>query len=154
MRASLAREMAEFLNAHGPATVKDLARGVRARRADVAALLLVGGFERAARPEGAHPHAVYYVVSRRVPSRADAMYEVLADGQPHSREAIFARAGRWFNTNNAARELRGRGLDVAYDRKSDSYRLLSLAESETEGADGPAARSSSASGSAGERTAA
>lgn len=153
MKRALPREMAAFLDAHGPATVKQIALGVRARRADVAAVLAGDGFVRTGRPEGAHPSAVYYVASRRVPARrsrrAWRLFGLLADGLPHSRSDCRAVAGDY--PNNAAAELRRLGFDVRYDRGSDSYQLFSRAGSEAR-ADGVSC--SVVSGPAGERSAA
>lgn len=59
-------------------------------------------------------------------NRADRMLEVLRDGRPHSRQEIFDRAG-FMLTNNAASELRARGLDVEQWQESRGvfvYRLL------------------------------
>ena len=63
-------------------------------------------------------------------NRADRMLEVLRDGRPHSRREIFDRAG-FMLTNNAASELRARGLDVRQWREDGVYvyKLLSEAES-------------------------
>lgn len=129
MRASLQSEIAAFLVAHGPATAKQVALGVRARRADVDAALVSDAFTVVQRPEGANPRSVYYAVSRRVLSsrgrssrRADLLHRLLADGLPHPRWACRAAAGDY--TNNAAKELRDRGFDVRYDRKTDTYQLF------------------------------
>lgn len=78
-------------------------------------------------------------------NRADRMLEVLADGLPHDRQEIFRRVG-FMLTNNAAAELRARGLDVRHDQDGDvhSYRL-SLREPDAELA--PSASDNRASGS-------
>lgn len=128
MRASLPEEIAAFLRASGPARAKEIAAAVRARRADVDAVLAGAGFAVAARPVGAYSRSRYFDVSRRVPrsdargSRADLMLRALADGRPHTREEILQAAGRPFLTNNAAHELRKRGLDVRRDGRA--YQLV------------------------------
>jgi len=48
------------------------------------------------------------------------MLTVLRDGKPHSRHEIFQRVG-FMLTNNAASELRARGLDVEETRDGDNY---------------------------------
>lgn len=114
----IAAEMRAYLEQNGPATVAQIALGIRARRADVQREATWGAFATAVRPEGANPRAVYYDLSRRVPppastkSRAAQMLEVLRDGRQHSRQEIFERVGRYFLTNNAASELRKQGYDV------------------------------------------
>lgn len=119
--------------------------GVRARRADVAAVLRGSGFEVAPRPEGTETRATYFVVSDRVPeddaatrvlmplrrggkSRAERMAAVLADGRWHSRREIWEAAGGFFLTNNAAAELRTKhGKNVVYDARQDAYRIAPAA---------------------------
>ncbi len=137
MSRDLRSEVAAFLDKQGPATVKAIASGVRARRDDVAAVLAQEGFSQAPRPEGAHPHSVWFLVSRRVPritegSRAGTLLGILRDGAWHTRADIFERAGRSFLTNNAASDLRAAGHDVRFDRKR-GYRLVSLAAPEGTG---------------------
>lgn len=133
MRATLRQEVTAFLAAHGPATAPEIALGVRARRADVDALLAGGGFCQVDRPEGAHPYSVYFAASRRVPrvterSRAGVLLSILRDGAWHSRDEILRLAGRTFLTNNAAAELRRADFDVRYS-SSRGYRLEASASS-------------------------
>lgn len=58
-------------------------------------------------------------------NRADLLYSVLKDGEPHSRRDIQRRVG-YFLTNNAASELRKRGLNVVHSRpgRVDTYQLV------------------------------
>lgn len=129
MRATLRDEVAGFLRERGPSTASTIALGVRARRADVDAVLAGDGFSRVTRPEGASPRPAYFGVSRLVPvSRAALLLGVLADGGWHSREAILDAAGRSFLTNNAASELRRLGHVVWFGR--GGYRLVERASSE------------------------
>lgn len=133
MRASLPAEMRAFLDEHGPATAPEIALGIRARRVDVDHVLASGAFSRSERPKGASPNAAYFVSSPVVPrprslksGRADAFYSLFADGIPHSRAECQQAVGVY--TNNAAAELRRRGDDVRYDRKTDSYQLVASAK--------------------------
>jgi len=64
-------------------------------------------------------------------NRADKMLAVLQDGRSHSRHDIWRDAGEFFLTNNAASELRLRGLNVAYDKADDTYQLLSSLDDAT-----------------------
>jgi len=59
-------------------------------------------------------------------NRADRLYSVLRDGRPHSRQEVFDRVG-FMLTNNAASELRARGVPVEHrkDGGLDVYRLAS-----------------------------
>ena len=58
-------------------------------------------------------------------NRADLLLSCLRDGQPWSRRDIFERTGSYFLVNNAAVELRVRGLDVQWSR-SGSLHLYQL----------------------------
>lgn len=61
-------------------------------------------------------------------NRADLLYSVLQDGREHSRADIVSKVG-FFLTNNAASELRARGIGVEH-RVTDglhTYKLLSAA---------------------------
>jgi hypothetical protein len=80
-------------------------------------------------------------------NRADLMLEVLSDGLPHSRQDIFAKAGCFFLTNNAASELRARGHVVEQSRKGGEfiYSLRDATEIERLGPDGSVASRSEAS---------
>lgn len=123
--------------AHGASTSAQIAAGVRARRSAVDEELLAGRFVEAPTPEGGNPRARYWidpaVTSQGVlprpkgqRGRAAAMLAVLSDGRLHSREEIFAKAGRFFLTNNAASQLRALGHDVRMERVSGTvygYRL-------------------------------
>lgn len=63
-------------------------------------------------------------------NRADRLLSVLKDGREHSRQDVYQAVG-FLMTNNAAAELRQRGLNVIHRRKNslDLYRLAgSLAE--------------------------
>lgn len=62
-------------------------------------------------------------------NRADRMLEVLRDHRPHSREDVFSRVG-YLMTNNAAAELRARGLDVRHYKHDglDIYELVGTLE--------------------------
>lgn len=161
MRASLERDVAAYLEAYGPATSTAIALGVRARRVDVAAVLASARFRRVDPPGGTASRAKCFGLSPVVPQRrsgksrrADDLLELLRDGEPHTRSECRSVAGDY--PNNAAHELRGRGVDVRYDRRSDSYQLFSLAEPGIDSGDDGAADRSGVSGSAGEneRTAA
>lgn len=57
-------------------------------------------------------------------NRADLLHSVLKDGRRHSRRDIFDRVG-FMLTNNAASELRARGVDVTHTREGrvDFYSL-------------------------------
>lgn len=55
--------------------------------------------------------------------RARMLLDALEDGCA-TRHEIWAHAGRFFLTNNAASDLRRAGVDVVWDRESDSYSLL------------------------------
>lgn len=133
MRATLPSEVEDFLRVHGASTSNEIALGVRARRDDVDEVLAGdAAFRRAAAPEGCSPRAAYFNVSYLVPqrparvvSRADRMLEVLKDGRPHSREEIFERVG-FMLTNNAASELRARGVEVDHrvERRIHVYQLV------------------------------
>lgn len=59
-------------------------------------------------------------------NRADRMLAVLIDGRPHTRHDIQFRKG-YFLTNNAASELRKRGLIVNHwkEGRTDYYQLES-----------------------------
>lgn len=58
-------------------------------------------------------------------SRATTMLHALeAHNGEATRSQLWDHAGRFYLTNNAAAELRAAGIDVAYDRDEDSYRLL------------------------------
>jgi hypothetical protein len=123
-----------FLVEHGASTVPQVASGVRARQAEVRAVVTQEGFSLADPPAGATPHGIYYVSSRLVPriaegSRAAVLLGILADGEWHGRAEILAEAGRAFLTNNAAAELRRAGHVVEFSAKS-GYRLVSLAAPE------------------------
>lgn len=73
-------------------------------------------------------------------NRADRMLEALADGERHSRHEIFALAGCFFLTNNAAAELRARGLEIEQTRDAEEfyYRLVSLRDATEQDLPGPA----------------
>lgn len=60
-------------------------------------------------------------------NRADALYSCLRDGQPWTRRDIFEHTGEFFLVNNAAVELRERGLDVQWSRSGrlHLYQLVS-----------------------------
>lgn len=80
-------------------------------------------------------------------NRADRMLEVLRDGRPHSREDVFSRVG-YLMTNNAAAELRLRGLDVQHYKHDglDIYELVgTLDATDSPLSGGPAAVESVAS---------
>lgn len=53
-------------------------------------------------------------------NRAERMQRVLRDGRWHSRREIQEREG-WFLTNNAASELRARGLEIEQRRVKGIY---------------------------------
>lgn len=126
MSRDLQAEVTAFLAEHGPARAKEIAAGIRARLAEVMAVLDQDGFSQAERPAGAHPHSVYWVASRRFPqSRSGLLLSILQDGEWHTRAMIFERAGRSFLTNNAAAELRAAGHVIEYSAKA-GYRLVSL----------------------------
>jgi hypothetical protein len=57
-------------------------------------------------------------------NRADKLHKILSDGRPHSRQEIFESVG-FMLTNNAASELRARGVDVEHhvDNGLHIYRL-------------------------------
>lgn len=58
-------------------------------------------------------------------ARARRMLNALEDGNgAATRHELWQHAGRFYLTNNAAAELRRAGIDVDYDRDSDTYRLL------------------------------
>lgn len=123
----LRAEVHAWLLEHGPAQAKTIAVGVRARKAEVAAVLAQDGFSQAERPGGTHPQSEWWIASRRVPrvtegSRAARLLSILSDGEWHSRGDILVRAGRSFLTNNAAAELRAAGHDVVY-KPVRGYRL-------------------------------
>ena len=69
-------------------------------------------------------------------NRADLLYACLRDGQPWTRRDIFEHTGQFFLVNNAAVELRERGLDVQWSRagRLHLYRIVSgsLRERETD----------------------
>lgn len=130
MTRDLHAEVTAFLSVHGAARAREIAAALRARLAKVMVVLAQEGFSQAERPVGAHPHSVYWVASRRFPqSRSGLLLSILQDGEWHAREAILARAGRSFLTNNAAYELRRAGYGVEYSAKA-GYRLVSLAAPE------------------------
>jgi hypothetical protein len=54
-------------------------------------------------------------------NRADRLHAALADGKPHTRGDIFRAAGSFFLTNNAASELRSRGIEVVQWRPDGEY---------------------------------
>jgi hypothetical protein len=133
VRLTLPTEVISFLRVHGPSTANEIAIGVRARRDDVDDVLAADTFLRVPPPSGCSPHAHYFGVSPLVPTRpaavpcrADRMLNVLKDGRPHSRQEIFEAAGGFFLTNNAASELRKRGLDIVQRRERGIvvYQLL------------------------------
>lgn len=134
MRETLAVEVETFLRVHGPSTANEIALGVRARRDDVDDVLAGEPFARVPAPDGCSPHAHYFSLSYLVPSpgsgknRADLMLEVLSDGGVHSRQEIFERVG-FMLTNNAASELRDRGLNVVHrvERRIHTYQLVASA---------------------------
>ena len=137
MRETLAVEVETFLRVHGPSTANEIALGVRARRDDVDDVLAGEPFARVPAPDGCSPHAHYFNLSPFVPSpgkdknRADLMLEVLSDGGVHSRQEIFERVG-FMLTNNAASELRDRGLNIVHrlERRIHTYQLISSDENE------------------------
>ena len=49
-------------------------------------------------------------------NRADLLYSCLRDGRPWTRRDIFERTGSYFLLNNAASELRARGVNVVWSR--------------------------------------
>lgn len=57
-------------------------------------------------------------------NRADLLLSVLQDGREHSREDIVGKVG-FFLTNNAASELRARGINVTH-RVRDGLHVYSL----------------------------
>lgn len=58
-------------------------------------------------------------------SRARTMLASLEDsGGEETRHDLWNHAGRFYHTNNAAAELRASGVEVEYDRETDTYRLL------------------------------
>lgn len=67
--------------------------------------------------------------------RAALMLAALEDGCS-TRSELWAHAGRFYLTNNAASDLRKAGVDVAWDRAKDSYSLVL-----SEGVASPAQRS-------------
>ena len=58
-------------------------------------------------------------------NRADLLLSCLRDGTPWTRRDIFEHTGQFFLLNNAASELRERGLDVRWSR-SGSLHLYQL----------------------------
>ena len=58
-------------------------------------------------------------------NRADLLWSVLKDGRPHSRQEIFEQVG-YMLTNNAASELRARGVLVEHRREGrlDVYEIV------------------------------
>ena len=58
-------------------------------------------------------------------NRADLLLSCLRDGSPWTRRDIFERTGSYFLTNNAAAELRARGVEVRHTRQGrlDVYQL-------------------------------
>ncbi|MCR4340026.1 MAG: hypothetical protein NUW01_09080 [Gemmatimonadaceae bacterium] len=59
-------------------------------------------------------------------NRADLLYSCLRDGTPWTRRDIYEHTGTYFMSNNAAAELRKRGLDVRHTKKGrlDVYQLM------------------------------
>lgn len=135
MRETLATEVESFLRAHGASTANEIALGIRARRDDVDEVLTSEAFKRVPAPDGCSPHAHYFNLSPFVRSpgkgknRADLMLEVLSDGAVHSRQEIFESVG-FMLTNNAASELRDRGLNIVHrvDRRIHTYQLVAGAD--------------------------
>ena len=137
MRDTLPVEVERFLREIkcAPATANEIAIGVRARRDDVDEVLKSAPFTRVPPPDGCSPHAHYFSLSPFVPSpgkgknRADLMLEVLKDGAVHSRQEIFERVG-FMLTNNAASELRDRGLNVVHrvERRIHTYQLVAVSD--------------------------
>ena len=135
MRQTLHVEVEDFLRATGASTVNTIAMGVQARRADIDEVLKADTFRRVPTPLGCSPRAAYFNLSYLVPSRpatvvsrADRMLSVLRDGRPHSRQEIFEATGSFFLTNNAASELRAKGLTVEQrrDRGVVIYQLVGV----------------------------
>lgn len=133
MTRDLSSRMGTFISERGPSTCSEIASGVRARYIDVLNELQAGAFLEAAAPEHGSPRATYWtaapVPSQPLPvSRADRLYSVLADGRPHSRQEVFERVG-FMLTNNAASELRARGVEVEHRivRKVHVYQLTEAA---------------------------
>ena len=54
-------------------------------------------------------------------NRADLLYSCLRDGQPWTRRDIFEHTGQFTLLNNAASELRKRGVDVRHTRKGSLH---------------------------------
>lgn len=67
-------------------------------------------------------------------TRARAMLDALeAHGGAATRSEIWDHAGRFYLTNNASAELRAAGVDVVYERDTDTYRLLDEGRGTTDG---------------------
>lgn len=129
-------EVAAFIGRNGPQTTEDVAIGIRARRADVAAVLAGEGFYRCAAPEGTNPRAVFFNVSQHVPraqrrTDCDYLHAILSDGREHSLDEILARSqrerGHGFTVHSRAAELRKkRGLTIVQRSEHRNGRVLSF----------------------------
>lgn len=65
-------------------------------------------------------------------SRARTMLDALeAHGGTATRSQLWNHASRFYLTNNSSAELRAAGVEVEYDRETDSYRLLDERETST-----------------------
>src|SRR3990167_796124 len=58
----------------------------------------------------------YLRVGEAMVNRADLLYSCLRDGRSWTHREIFEHVGRFFLVNNAAVELRARGMDVVWSR--------------------------------------
>lgn len=65
-------------------------------------------------------------------NRADLLYACLRDGAPWTRRDIYEHTGEFFLTNNAAAELRKRGIEVLHTRagRLDVYQIGPLTRRE------------------------
>lgn len=153
MTRDLQTEIRHYIGTHGPATADTIARGIRARLADVRDELRHGPFWRIDEGGRGIRYDKLFVPSQPVPASAtdtDLLFHILRDGRWHSLFEINRRAedarGYGMTVHSRASDLRKRGhvveqrSEAAGRRRRSFYRLVLGEAAEKEaGSSGPAA---------------
>lgn len=125
MIRDLRSEVVAYLDDRPGSTLDEIARGIRARTADVRKILSVG-FERREYLLGAAGYRNLSVAAdgqgrpSTQLSQCDRILRVLSDGRPHSMQEIHRLVG-FCRLNSRVAELRKRGHRITCDKTGGRY---------------------------------